>query len=180
VSLDYAIIAAQFHTVEEALRRCESMHNAPEGDPPPAVSDLVEELDRIDAISEESGFLAMWPVDSSALGAIVCTRTDQWPRTIRTVLDMTKDRGLAVVDLQMRQVFDPRGRIDAHATAANGITLPYLTEQILRDVMARQHHYGDHIVVERSDGHYIQALYQVGRCNAVEYRDGGPDRHYPH
>lgn len=102
-----------------------------------------------------------------------------WARTIYSLLDMTKDRGLALVDLQHRQVFDPRGHIDIEVSIANGTKLPYLTEAIIRDVMADQDYYGDYIVVERSDHTYVQCLYGRGEECQVEYRAGRPDQHFP-
>lgn len=178
VSIDFAVIPAAFGTVDEALKACDAMYADPGGDPPSGVAELIEELDRIDAIGEESGFLSMWPVDSSALGAILCTRWPLWDRTIYTLLQMTKDRGLAMVDLQRRHVFDPRGHVDIEVTIANGTRLPYLTEQIVRDVMADQDYYGDYIVVERDEDTYVQSLYKHGEKCQVEYRAGGPDRHF--
>jgi hypothetical protein len=32
--------------------------------------------------------------------------------TVHTLLNLTKDRGLAVVDMQREVVFNPRGRVD--------------------------------------------------------------------
>jgi hypothetical protein len=178
VSLDYAVIPARFSTVDEALRTCEAMYGPPMGDPPAEVLDLIEELDPIDAIDERHGFLSMWPVDASALGAILCTSYHEWARTTYTLLDMTKDRGLALVDLQLRQVFDPRGRVDADVNTANGTRLPYLTEEIARDVMDGQDRYGDFMIVKRAEGTFIQALYERGAQCCIEYRAGGPDRHF--
>ena len=106
VSMDFAVIPAQFDTVDEALKACDAVYDDPGGDPPAPVAELIEELDHIDAIGEENGFLSVWPVDSSALGAILCARWPQWDHTVYTLLHMTKDRGLAMVDLQRRQVFD--------------------------------------------------------------------------
>jgi hypothetical protein len=178
VTMDFAVMPADFDTVDEALHACDVMNRDPGGDPPAEVVEFIEELDRIDAIGEDSGFLSMWPVDSSALGAILCTRWPQWDRTIYTLLELTKDRGLAMVDLQRLQVFDPRGRVDIQVTIANGTRLPYLTEQIVYDVMADQDYYGDHIVAERAQDTYVQSLYRHGADCQVEYRAGGPDRHF--
>jgi hypothetical protein len=69
---------------------------------------------------------------------------------------LTKDRELAVVDLQIRQLFDPRGRIEVHVSTANATTLPYLTECILHDLMARQDWFGDHVVIKRDEQLYAK------------------------
>jgi hypothetical protein len=177
VSLDYAARAAQFATVDEALRTCDLLYGDPEGDPPPAIVELVEELDRIEELGEEHHFLSAAP-DASALGALVCTSYREWARTIHMLLELTKARGLALVDLQSRQVFDPRGSVDVEVSTDNGTRLPYLTEQLVRDLMDGQDRYGDHIVAERAEGTFIQALYQREAQCCIEYRAGGPDQHF--
>ena len=141
-------------------------------------ADLIAELDRMDAIAEDGGFLSMWPVDAGVHGAILCTRWPEWDRTIHTLLEMTKVRGLAMVDLQQPQVFDPRGCTDVDVTIANGTRLPYLTEQIVVDVMANQRYYGDYIIAGRDENNYAQTLYEPGEPCQVEYRAGSPDRHF--
>ncbi|KIU38514.1 hypothetical protein AN916_22785 [Mycobacteroides immunogenum] len=178
MTMDFAVIPAEFNTREEALNACDAMYNEPEGEPPSAVLDMIAELDRTDAFAEEGGFLSMWPVDSSARGMVLCTRWPEWDRTIYTLLTMTKDRGLAMVDLQRRQVFDPRGRTDVEVLIANGTKLPYLSEQIVVDVMNDQDYYGDYIIAECAENTYVQALYKPGEQCQVEYRDGSPDRHF--
>lgn len=178
VSIDFAVVPAVFDSTDEALKTCDAMYDDPDGAPPTAVIELIEELDRIDAMGEEKGFLSMWPVDSSTLGAILCTRWPEWTRTIYTLLQLTKDRGLALVDLQRQQVFDPRGHVDVEVTIANGTRLPYLSEQILVDVMADQEYYGNYIIAESAENTYVQALYKPGEQCQVEYRDGGADRHF--
>jgi hypothetical protein len=164
-----------FEIAEEALQICDAMVDDPGGDPPAAVVDLIDELDRRDAIGDD-GFLSTWPVDANARGAVLCTR--RWNDTTHTMLELTKDRGLAVVDLQIRHLFDPRGRFEVHVATGNSTTLPYLTERVLHDVMARQDWFGDHVVIKRDEQLYAQAAYPLGADCIVEYRDGGPDRHY--
>lgn len=176
MSLDFAVIGVDFHTAEEALQRCDALYDEP-GDPPAAVAGLLEDLDRIDAFGDD-GFLSIWPADTGAHGVVLCTRWPQWDRSIHTLLGLTRDRGLAMVDVQQRQVFDPRGAATVDAVTANRTRLPYLTESIVRDVMDRQAHYGDHLVVETAPDTYIQSLYLSGVDCEVEYRDGSADRHF--
>lgn len=178
MSMDFAVIPAEFDTIDEALNACDAMYKDPEGEPPSGILDMIAELDRTDAIAEEGGFLSVWPVDSSAHGMILCTRWPESDRTIYTLLTMTKDRSLALVDLQRRQVFDPRGRTDVEVLIANGTKLPYLSEQIVLDVMDGQDYYGHYIIVERAENTYIQALYKPEEQCQVEYRDDSPDRHF--
>jgi hypothetical protein len=100
----------------------------------------------------------VWPVSGCPLGTVLCTRWPKRDHTIYTLLEMTKDHDLAMVDLQLRQVFDLRGRVEATVTIANGTKLPYLTEPIVRAVMAHQQHYGDYLIAGTSENTYMQAL----------------------
>jgi acetolactate synthase regulatory subunit len=177
VSMDFAVIPAAFATAKEALEICNAMYDPPGGEPPARVVELIDELDRMDAIGDD-GFLSMWPVDTSVLGAVLCTRWPEWDHTIYTLLEMTRDRGLAMVDLQQDQVFDPRGRVDVEVTVANRTRFPYLTEQIVIDVMDRQDYYGDFLIVEQADETYIQSKYERGELCQVEFRAGSAHRHF--
>jgi hypothetical protein len=177
VSYDFAVIATDgFEAAEEALQICDALFDDPGGDPPAAVVDLIDELERRDAIGDDDGFLSIWPVDANARGAVLCTRRSHG--TTYAMLELTKDRGLAVIDLQIRQLFDPRGRVEVHVSTGNATTLPYLTERILHDVMARQDWFGDQVVIKRGEQLYAQAAYALDTDCIVEYRDGGPDRQY--
>lgn len=178
MSIDFAIIPANFTTIDEALRACDAMRDYQAGDPPDAVARLIAELDRIGADDEDTGFLSDWPISGCPLGVVLCTRWPKWDHTIYTLLEMTKDHDLAMVDLQLRQVFDPRGRVDVTVTIANGTKLPYLTESIVRDVMARQQHYGDYLIADAAEDTYMQALFEDGQPCQIEYRAGNANRHY--
>ncbi|MDT5285311.1 MAG: hypothetical protein QOF88_200, partial [Mycobacterium sp.] len=51
MSYDFAVIATDgFETAEEALQICDALFDDPGGDPPAAVVDLIDELERRDAI----------------------------------------------------------------------------------------------------------------------------------
>ena len=179
MSMDFAIIPADFSTTEEALAICDTFDDDEDdlGPLPAGVIELIKELDRIDAMAED-GFLSVWPDEGTSRGIILNTRWPEWVRTTYTLLDFTKDHRLALVDLQERQVFDPRDHVNVDVTLANGTKLPYLTEQIVIDVMARQATYGDYLIAARGENTYVQTLYQVGRLCAVEYRAGGPEQHF--
>jgi hypothetical protein len=113
----------------------------------------------------------VWPVSGCPLGTVLCTRWPTRDHTIYTLLEMTKDHDLAMVDLQLRQVFDLRGRVEATVTIANGTKLPYLTESIVRAVMAHQQHYGDYLIAGTSENTYMQAL-----CEDAQLPDRVPGR----
>lgn len=178
MSMDFAVVTtAAFDTASEARRISSLLDGEPGGHPPTAVLELLDDLDRIDAMGE-AGFLSIDPDVPNRDGLVLCTRWSTWLTTVHTLLNLTKDRGLAVVDMQRDVVFDPRGRVDVHVEMANRATFPYLTRSLIADLMDRQDHYGDHMVIERADQHFIQALYRPGRECVIEYRDGGPEHHF--
>ena len=56
--------------------------------------------------------------------------------------------------------------------------MPYLTARILGDAIARPHWNDPYIVVRRAEQRFVQAFYPPDTECVLEYRDGGPDRHY--
>jgi hypothetical protein len=112
VSYDFAVLpAGSADTVEDAMPIYAAMCEGAQGDPPEQVVDLIEELDRRDEIGDD-GFLSMWPVDADAHGAVLCTR--RWNDLTYTILELTKDRGLAVLDVQVPRLY----RVDVHLTCS--------------------------------------------------------------
>lgn len=176
VSYDFAVIPVEsFTTADEALRICDPLYDDPGGSPPPALAELLDDLERGDAMGDD-GFLSVRPVDAGSVGAVLCTR--RYNDLTYAMLELTKDRGLAVVDVQTRQLFDPRGRVEVQVTLGGGAELPYLTTSILTDLLARPHHTEPWLVVARGEQHYVQAFFPLAADCVLEYRDGGPDYHY--
>ena len=157
MSYDFGVIPVDtVGNLEEAKRIYSAMCEGPEGDPPAQVIDLINELERRDEIGDD-GFLSVWPVDADARGAVLCTR--RWNDLTYTILDLTKHRGLAVLDVQIPRLYDPRGRVDVHVSLGGGTKLPYLTARILGDAIARPHWSDPYIVVRRAEQLFVQAFY---------------------
>ncbi len=110
--------------------------------------------------------------------AYVCTSWDDPMGNLSTVAGLARQQGLAVYDVQLTALYDPRGARDVVLTTEAGPRLPYLTRTLLHDVVSHllggRYHW---FTVERADQTYVQ-VYLEGHTFAVEHRDGGPDRHF--
>ncbi|PBJ38737.1 hypothetical protein [Mycobacterium avium] len=176
MSYDFAVIPVDsFETVEQALRICDAMYDEPQGRPSPQVVQLIDELERHDNTGHD-GLVSMWPIDADARGALVCTRAGC--NNTYAMLNLTKDRGLAVVDVQVRRLYDPRSHVDVQVSLGDGTNLPYLTAPLLEDLIARPHRQYPWLVVARGDHWFIQAHFAPDADCVLEYRDGGPERHF--
>jgi hypothetical protein len=113
-------------------------------------------------------------------GAIVAAR---WPafEVLSRLLDVTKDRGLAVFDIEISRLYDPRARVDAQLFLPNEVKLPYVTRDVVHDLVSRPIWSDPDSLffgVERAEEEYIQTLINEDGSYELEHRDGGPDRHF--
>jgi hypothetical protein len=98
---------------------------------------------------------------------------------VGTVLELTKDKGLAVLDVQTRRLFDPRGGIPLTVTLGDGTPVPYLSPSLLADLIARPHPRYPFFVVKRVEQQFIQAFIQANGLPAnLEHRAGSAEHHY--
>jgi hypothetical protein len=84
---------------------------------------LIAALGRADRLE------SMLPIGADVRGAVLCT--SRWNDQTHPMLELTKDRGLAAVDLQIEKLFDPRGRVNVDVSMGNQLTLCYLTGRLL-------------------------------------------------
>ncbi|MFQ6331235.1 hypothetical protein ACLMAL_34575 [Nocardia sp. CWNU-33] len=112
-------------------------------------------------------------------GAVVCTWWPSFTRNLRAVLELTKERGLAVVDPQARRLYDPRGRADVLVTVGDGTTLPYLTKELVEDLLADPPDPNNpFLVIERDEQYYVQTCLDSDGVYELEYRAGSEDEHF--
>ena len=69
-------------------------------------------------------------------GVIIATEQPE-DGLLRYLLLATMDRDLAVYDIDLFRLYDPRGRIDVDVCLPGDVTLPYLTPALLRDLVLR-------------------------------------------
>ncbi|MDE1675421.1 hypothetical protein [Nocardia gipuzkoensis] len=179
MSYDFAVIpAADVGSVEQAVELYLAMCATPdETAPSPAVCDFVDEINHRYG-GENGGFLSV-ETAADVRGAVVCTWWPSLTRNLRMVLDLTKGRGLAVLDPQTRRLYDPRGRADVLVTVGDGTVLPYLTKELLADLLADPPDPANpFLVVEREEQHYVQTCPDSDGVYELEYRAGSPDQHF--
>ena len=104
MSYDFGVIPVDtVGNLEEAKRIYSAMCEGRRG-LSAQVIDLINELERRDEIGDD-GFLSVRPVDADARGAVLCTR--RWNDLTYTILDLTKHRGLAVLDVEIPRLYHP-------------------------------------------------------------------------
>ncbi|WP_142392578.1 hypothetical protein [Mycobacterium sp. 3519A] len=144
------------------------------GEPPSTVAELVEAL-------TECGEEVCWverPADSR--GVFVETRQPE-DGLLNYLLLETKDRGLAVYDLELFRLYDPRGRVDIDVVLQGDVALPYLTPTLLRDLVLRPtwpRPDDSFFIVERGEEQYVQVYREADGSYTLEHRDGGADAHF--
>ena len=180
MSYDLAVIPAEsVDSLDTAMRLHAAMCDEVQLPALPGIDEFVEELTRLHGFdSDDAGFLSI-DVEADARGVVIAT----WPGTARmnlfAVLELTMDRGLAVLDVQTLRLYDPRGAIPFTVRLGDESIAPYLSPSLLADLIARPVPRDPFFVVKREEQHYIQALTPARDSPAVvEYRDGSANRHY--
>lgn len=177
MSCDFAVFAADIASDRaSALAFYQAMCAENVGEPSPAVREVVTVLNRDYGVDRDDGFLSIDAV-GDARGAVVCTRWPTAAANLRTLLELTKDRDLALFDPQSGRLYNPRGKVDVNVTVGDGTTSPYLTEALLTDLLERPDPTNPYLIVERAENVYIQTYMQDGAYD-LEHRAGGPDRHF--
>ncbi|OBF41674.1 hypothetical protein A5724_04905 [Mycobacterium sp. ACS1612] len=144
------------------------------GEPPSSVVELVDAL-------IECGEEVCWverPADSR--GVIVETKQPE-DGLLNYLLSETMDRGLAVYDLELFRLYDPRGRVDIDVKIQSDVALPYLTPTLLRDLVLRPtwpRPDDPFFIVERGEELYVQVYRGEDGSYTLEHRDGGADAHF--
>ncbi|MFD0364946.1 hypothetical protein ACFQZZ_26210 [Nocardia sp. GCM10030253] len=174
VTCDFGVMSAdEIDTALDALERYERMCATPDSSAAaPVVLDLVDEINR------NGGAVGFVAAVADSRGAVLRTWGPGRDQHLLTVLKLTKDRDLAVLDAQTGHLYDPRGRVDVHVTVGDGRSLPYLTTALLADLVVGAADPDDpFLVVARDDETYIQTR----RCDAVyeiEHRAGSASEHF--
>jgi hypothetical protein len=165
--------AGSVASIDQANDLIHTMGAQSDGEPSAEIRDLIDEvLERA-----EWTFSLTRPADSR--GVIIATHRPE-DGVLRFLLTWTMFRGLAVYDIELFRLYDPSGRVDVEVSLPGGVTLPYLTPPLLRDLVLRptwpdpEYPY---FIVKRCDGVFIQVYRDEDGKYQFEHRDGGPDAH---
>lgn len=167
----FAIIpAGSVDSVDQANDLIHAMGGGSDGEPPTDIRELLDELSQ----SVAESFVITRPADSR--GVIVAMHRPE-DGLLRFLLQSTMVRGLAVYDMELFRLYDPRGRVDVDVSLSGDVTLPYLTPALVRDLVLRptwpdsEHPY---FIVARGDREYVQAYREEDGTYQLEHRDGEP------
>ncbi len=153
VTCEFAVLPADaVDNALDALEQYRQMCTTPDdGATPAAVDDLIAEINR------NGGAVGFVAAAADSRGAVLRTWGPNRSRHLLAVLELTKSRDLAVLDVETGHRYDPRGHVDVRVTVGDGRSLPYLTRALLEDfVVAAADPEDPFLVVARADGTYIQ------------------------
>ncbi|WP_040789037.1 hypothetical protein [Nocardia paucivorans] len=129
MSFLFAVLpAAATDSAEQAYEQYVAMERAPEPTAPlPVVGVVYALIDRADA-----GLSVHRPPDGR--GLLLRATVDDRIACLSALLTLTGERDLAVFDVTARRLYSPRRRARMPITVGE-ITLPYLTEELLRELL---------------------------------------------
>lgn len=127
-SLFAVLPAATLDSAEQAYERYLSLVEAPEPGPPERAVGVVCTL------IHRSGTGLRVHRRPEARGALLDATVQDRFDCLRALLALTADRDLAVLDVATRRLYNPRGATRIQVTTGK-ITLPYLTESILDEIL---------------------------------------------
>ncbi|WP_433757264.1 hypothetical protein [Nocardia sp. CA-135398] len=174
VTYEFAVVPADgVDTALDALEQYRQMCTAPDDiATPPAIDDLIAEIDRNGAAV---GFVA---AVADSRGAVLRTWGPNRGQHLLAVLKLTKDRDLAVLDVETGHLYDPRGHVEVHVTVGDGRSLPYLTRALLDDLVVAAADPDDpFLVVARTDETYIRTRRHEW-VYEIEHRAGSASEHF--
>lgn len=100
---------------------------------------------------------------------------------LENLLRCTMSRGLTVYDVELFRLYDPSERVDIAVELSGGLTLPYLTRALLRDLVIRPtwpDRDSPFVIIDSGDQVYIQTYRNSDGTYRLECRDRGPDAHF--
>ncbi|AHH15113.1 hypothetical protein NONO_c02980 [Nocardia nova SH22a] len=144
------------------------------------VAAVAAELNRRnEELPEQDAFLSV-TVGGEGTGAAlyVASPYDAIGHVRALLFELATPRDYALYDPQLNWLIDPTGRIDVTVTHGGAGEFPYLTEKLVRQWVPELAEPNPYLIVERADQTYIQTYRDEPGRYMLEFRDGGPDRHF--
>ena len=179
MSYDFFVFPAErADTLEEALAIYESTAVRGELSEDGAVARFVGELNTRVPTQSAGGFLAV-RADGTDAGSYVCTSWDDPMGNLRVVAEVARPHDLAVLDVQLGALYDPRRALDVALQTEAGPQLSFLTRAILGEVMQQIQDGRYHWVnLSRDGSHFVQSFHDDDGSWAVEHREGSAREHF--
>lgn len=179
VSYDHVLLPSGVTSTPEEV---DAYLTAQQGLPATAeIAAIAAELDSRNAeLPEEDSFLSVTPLEGISTGAVlpVSCPYDAIGFVRELLFQLATPRDYAIYDPQLAWLIDPAGHIPVKATHGGAGEFPYLTETLV-DLWVRELiEPNPYLIVERAPEIYIQTYRESADDFALEYRDGGSDRHF--
>ncbi|MEV3960838.1 hypothetical protein AB0M34_08055 [Nocardia sp. NPDC050193] len=145
------------------------------------IAAMAAELNARDAeLPEEDGFLSVAPLGGAPTGAVlpVPSPYDAIGFVRDLLFRLATPRDYAIYDPQLTWLIDPAGHIPVAVTHGGAGQFPYLTEALTTLWVRELGDPNPYLIVERAPEVYIQTYRESADAYALEYRDGGADRHF--
>ncbi|WP_328390040.1 hypothetical protein [Nocardia sp. NBC_00416] len=145
------------------------------------IAALAQELNaRNDELPESDSFLSVSPLGGAATGAAlqVPSPYDAIGFVRELLFRLATPRDYAIYDPQLTWLIDPAGHIPVTVTHGGAGEFPYLTETLATTWVRELADPNPYLIVERASEVYIQTYRESADDYTVEYRDGGPERHF--
>lgn len=178
MSYDHVLLPAGIATSPDAV---ETYLAAQQGRPQnETVAAIAAEVNRRnDALPEEEAFLSVATGGEGTGGALyVAARYDAIGHVRNLLFELAPPRDYALYDPQLNWLIDPTDRVDVTVTHGGAGEFPYLTERLAHQWITELGEPNPYLIVERADHVYIQTYRDEPGLYTLEYRDGGPDRHF--
>ncbi|MEU1985136.1 hypothetical protein [Nocardia sp. NPDC019395] len=144
-------------------------------------AEIAAELNARNAeLPEEESFLSVAPIGGTPYGTVlhIPSPYDAIGFVRNLVFELATPRDYAIFDPQLNWLIDPAGHIPVTVTHGGAGEFPYLTETLAGLWVRELGEPSPYLIVEREPQFYIQTYRNAGEDFTLEYRDGGPDRHF--
>ncbi|MEU4316105.1 hypothetical protein [Nocardia sp. NPDC024068] len=179
MSYDHVLLPSGVASTPEEV---DAYLTAQRGQPETAeIAALAEELNARNAeLPEADTFLSVSALGGAQTGSVlqVPSPYDAIGFVRDLLLRLATPRDYAVYDPQLTWLIDPAGHIPVTVTHGGAGEFPYLTEALTRRWVRELADPNPYLIVERAPERYIQTYRRSADEYTVEYRDGGPDRHF--
>lgn len=133
-----------------------------------------------DLAASEAAVFSVGGRPADARGALIATH-DPELGALQELLLLTKDRGVAVYDMEFHRLYDPRESIAVEVILPGDVRLPYLSRQLLESLLDQPYWpYPEwpYVILARAEEIFIQAYRHEDGTFQLEHRDGGPGAHF--
>ena len=147
-------------------------------DADPRLTAFLADLEAAGAADEDHGWVSVWLLQVSTDGVAAPTTYADVDNNLVVLLKLAARHGLVLVDLSSEKVDRPAPGEPISVMAGDGTRLGALTYRQLESILSGLPSSDPWIVLERDSEVYVQALRQKDGSFVLEYRDGGPARHF--